>query len=90
MMYVISDIHGCYDQYMELLEKIMFSENDMLYILGDVVDRGPKSIEVLQDMMKRKNVIYIIGNHDYLMYVVMKKYLNSQKNNINPELFIRL
>lgn len=46
---------------------IMFSENDMLYILGYVVDRGPEPVEVLLDMMKRKNVIFVLGNHDYLM-----------------------
>ena len=61
----------------------MFSENDMLYILGYVVDRGPEPVEVLLDMMKRKNVIFVLGNHDYLMYAVMKKVLNSLKNNIN-------
>lgn len=47
MRYIISDIHGCYDQYRALLEKIHFSEVDELYVLGDVVDRGPKPVKVL-------------------------------------------
>ena len=37
-VYVISDIHGNYDLFMELLKKIKFSEKDTLYVLGDVVD----------------------------------------------------
>ena len=73
MRYIVSDIHGCYDQYQKLLEKIQFSEKDELYVLGDVVDRGPEPIKVLQDMMKRSNVIFILGNHDFIMYTLMKK-----------------
>ena len=73
MRYIVSDIHGCYNQYQKLLEKIRFSEKDELYVLGDVVDRGPEPIKVLQDMMKRPNVIFILGNHDFIMYMLMKK-----------------
>lgn len=39
--YVISDIHGEYDMFLDLLEKIGLKEADTLYILGDVLDRGP-------------------------------------------------
>lgn len=72
MRYIVSDIHGCYHSYQMLLEKIQFSEEDELYVLGDVVDRGPEPIKVLQDMMKRPNVIFILGNHDFIMYTLMK------------------
>lgn len=40
MRYIVSDIHGCYEQYLALLEKIHFSEADELYVLGDVVEIG--------------------------------------------------
>lgn len=73
MIYVISDIHGCYEEYMKLLEKIQFSQEDELYVLGDVVDRGPEPIKVLQDMMLRPNVYPILGNHDYMALKVLKK-----------------
>ena len=73
MRYIVSDIHGCYNQYQKLLEKIQFSEEDELYVLGDVVDRGPEPIKVLQDMMRRPNVIFILGYHDFIMYTLMKK-----------------
>ncbi len=73
MRYIISDIHGCYHQYQMLLEKMHFSAEDKLYILGDVVDRGPEPIKVLQDMMKRPNVVFILGNHDFIMYTLMRK-----------------
>lgn len=73
MRYVVSDIHGCYNQYIQLLEKINFSDDDELFFLGDAVDRGPEPIKVLQDMMNRPNVTFILGNHDFIMYTMMKK-----------------
>lgn len=65
--YVISDIHGDYERYRKILEKIHFTDADTLYILGDVVDRGSQSMKILFDMMMRSNVIPILGNHEYMM-----------------------
>ena len=56
MHYAISDIHGCYDEFMELLKLIHFSDRDELFVLGDVIDRGPKPVEVLQFMSMQPNV----------------------------------
>ncbi len=64
MHYVISDIHGCYDLYQALLEKIGFSDADTLFFLGDAADRGPEGIRVMQDLMDRKNVVCLLGNHE--------------------------
>ncbi len=57
MIYAVSDIHGCYKLYQKLLDKIHFSDKDLLYVLGDVIDRGPEPIKVLMDMAQRFNVI---------------------------------
>ena len=73
MNYVISDIHGCYDAYCRLLKKIHFSDEDTLYVLGDAVDRGPEPIRLLQDLMMRPNVIFILGNHEYMMLKVLSR-----------------
>lgn len=67
MIYVMSDLHGMYDKYIEMLKKINFNKNDKLYILGDVVDRGDKSIPLLRYIMNQKNVEMIIGNHEDMM-----------------------
>ena len=66
MIYVMSDIHGMYDKYMEMLELIHFNDNDVLYILGDVIDRGSEPVKILLDMMSRKNVYPLLGNHEYM------------------------
>ena len=68
MTYVMSDLHGQYDKYKMMLEKIGFSDEDELFILGDVVDRGPKPVDLLRDMSLRSNVFPIIGNHDFTSF----------------------
>lgn len=72
MRYVIADIHGCYKQYIELIEQIGLTDEDDLYILGDAMDRGPEPIKVIQDIMDRPNATYILGNHDFMMWKVAK------------------
>ena len=66
MIYVMSDIHGEYQKYKQMLEKIKFNEQDTLYMLGDVIDRGPDGIKILQDMMKYPNIVPLFGNHEYM------------------------
>ncbi len=73
MIYVMSDIHGQYDKYLAMLDKIAFSEDDTLYILGDVLDRGPKPAALLWDMSMRPNVIPILGNHELTASVLLRR-----------------
>lgn len=72
MTYVISDIHGCYTKYISMLHKINFSPGDTLYVLGDVVDRGPETMKVVLDLAARENVITLKGNHDHEAFVFLK------------------
>lgn len=64
MRYVISDLHGCYDKFMKLLKLINFSETDELYILGDIFDRGPEPLKILDYVIEHRNVILIKENHE--------------------------
>lgn len=50
MTYVLSDIHGHQDAFDSILSQISMTDEDQLYIIGDVIDRGPDSIELLQHM----------------------------------------
>ena len=74
MVYAMSDIHGCYNEYLEMLAKIKFTDEDTLFVLGDSIDRGYAPMEVLTDMMDRANVIPLIGNHELAALVVLKKF----------------
>lgn len=64
--YVISDIHGEYDMFLELLDAIRLKETDTLYILGDIFDRGPHPIRTLRKLMEMPNCVCIAGNHEYM------------------------
>ncbi|MEN9391423.1 MAG: hypothetical protein RL017_721, partial [Pseudomonadota bacterium] len=68
--YAIGDIQGCYAEFIKLLNKIEFNSNlDTLYLVGDLVNRGPESLKVLQWVYKNQDsVIVVLGNHDiYLL-----------------------
>ena len=72
MTYVISDLHGCLDKWQAMLEQIKLKETDMLFVLGDVVDRGPSPIPLLLDLMMRPNVFPILGNHECSMLLCVQ------------------
>lgn len=65
--YVVSDLHGEAHLFHKLLDQIRFSDEDLLYILGDVIDRGSDGITLLQEVMTRPNIILLLGNHEYMM-----------------------
>lgn len=71
MIYACSDIHGRYDRWTALLEKLALRPDDTLYVLGDVIDRGPDGCKILLDMMGRPNVIPILGNHEFTAAVCL-------------------
>ena len=62
----MSDIHGNADAYHRMLREINFKKDDMLYILGDILDRGPNPITLLTELMKMPNVICLLGNHELM------------------------
>ena len=63
--YVISDIHGCFDDFQKLFERINLASSDRLILAGDYIDRGQQSVEMLRWLEKcPANVIPIKGNHD--------------------------
>jgi serine/threonine protein phosphatase 1 len=64
--YVTSDLHGEYDRFIRLLDEIDLKEEDTLFVLGDVIDRGPHPIKLLQKLMTMPNVICLVGNHELM------------------------
>ena len=75
--YVVSDIHGEYDLFAGLLEKIRLKEDDSLYILGDILDRGPHPIKTLLKVMEMPNAICLAGNHE-LMAIECLEFLMTE------------
>jgi len=65
MTYVMANLHGEYEKFSAMLEKINFKESDILYILGDIVDYGEGSMDIISDISMRYNVYSIVGEHDF-------------------------
>ena len=64
--YVLSDLHGQYNKFMDMLKLIKFNDNDKMYILGDIFDRGPDPLKILDYIICKKNIDFIPGNHEYM------------------------
>lgn len=67
MIYVMSDIHGDFENFESIMDQIDLKPEDRLYVLGDVIDRHPYGLLILQKIMKMGNVQMILGNHEYMM-----------------------
>ncbi len=86
MIYAVADIHGCWDKYQDLLRKINFGPDDTLYVLGDVIDRGPDGFKIMLDMARRPNVVNLMGNHEAMAIDALSRILNAVRENGDVEL----
>jgi serine/threonine protein phosphatase 1 len=69
MLYAIGDIHGMIDKMQSVLSKIPIQKSDTLIFLGDYIDRGPNSKEVIDEcilLSKKYKTIFLKGNHEDL------------------------
>jgi len=82
-IYAVGDIQGCHDEFMVLLERIGFSRSrDLLWLTGDIVNRGPQSLECLRfvkDLGDR--AVTVLGNHDLHLLAMSQGNLRFEKNN---------
>jgi len=74
----MSDIHGCLFTFQNMLKTIKFCDEDTVYIIGDIVDRGNGSIELLKYCMCKSNIILIRGNHEQMMVDAIKILRNTK------------
>lgn len=63
---VIGDVHGHYDGLMRLMEAIAPNSDDEIYFLGDLIDRGSKSAQVL-DFIQKSGYVSLLGNHEQML-----------------------
>ena len=63
--FIVGDVQGCYQELEELLTKCGFEKgNDHLWLVGDLINRGPENVAVLDWIINTPNVTSVLGNHD--------------------------
>jgi serine/threonine protein phosphatase 1 len=82
----VGDIHGCYTKLVSLMEKVKINPGkDLVVFIGDYIDRGGRSKEVVDYLIDFKKVVpstvFLLGNHEHMLL----EYLSGK--NINPYLF---
>lgn len=78
MIYLVSDIHGCHYTFLKLLKKIKLKDIDILICLGDIIDRGKWSLELLDYFMNSNNLKLIKGNHELFMQLYLENTLSEK------------
>ena len=91
-IFAIGDIHGCLNELVSIHQKILSyekykKEEDLIIYLGDYIDRGPKSKQVIDEIIEFKNkgfkTYFLMGNHDEMMIDFLLNKINNLKNWLN-------
>lgn len=77
---VVGDLHGCYDELLDLLDKVGFGSDDKVICVGDLITKGPKNREVLDRFMSDPQFTSVIGNHD----LAIRRRWNGEKFKLKP------
>ncbi|MDR5899777.1 symmetrical bis(5'-nucleosyl)-tetraphosphatase [Halomonas vilamensis] len=78
--YVIGDLHGCHKEFVALLETLAFNpDRDRLWLVGDLVNRGPGSLECLREA-RALGARCVLGNHDFHLLVAARGGGKLRKN----------
>lgn len=74
MTFVVSNLYGRLNKFEKLVNKINLKDSDVLYVLGNIVDFGEQSIELINDLSTRYNVYSVLGEHDYKAYLLLSEF----------------
>ncbi|RMH20268.1 MAG: symmetrical bis(5'-nucleosyl)-tetraphosphatase [Gammaproteobacteria bacterium] len=87
--YAIGDIQGCYDEFRHLLDNIHFNSTDRLWLVGDVINRGPRSLQTLRFIRNElaDQAIMVLGNHEIYALAAFHKIVSHDEKNTFYEIF---
>lgn len=84
MIYAVSDLHGfALEELQALLDRAGFTDEDFLFVLGDVIDRGNHGAELLLWLTQQPNVQFILGNHEAMMLACSFLFSEATEENLD-------
>lgn len=86
--YFIGDVHGCSQELDRLLDQLELSAEDRVYLTGDLFDRGPDPLGVL-DLVRERNLLSILSNHEDYLYRTMVQFLRTREMDTRHEYISR-
>jgi bis(5'-nucleosyl)-tetraphosphatase (symmetrical) len=88
--YAVGDIQGCFESFQCLLKKFSFNaECDRLWLVGDLINRGPDSLKTLRYLYShRDSVEFVLGNHDLHFLAVVKGLRKKSQSDTLDELLV--
>lgn len=78
--WVTTDLHGEYELWQQIKNNL--KEEDILIYLGDAIDRGGRGFEIFKEMIEHPQVIYLLGNHELMMYDAFFSEGKARTNNL--------
>mmetsp|Transcript_30425 Transcript_30425/g.40179 ORF Transcript_30425/g.40179 Transcript_30425/m.40179 type:complete len:299 (+) Transcript_30425:162-1058(+) len=76
---IVGDIHGCFEELMNLLNLCNSKDDDIICLVGDLVNKGPASVEVVRYARTTPNVYAVMGNHDLKAIKAYRSWANGGK-----------
>jgi bis(5'-nucleosyl)-tetraphosphatase (symmetrical) len=78
--FAIGDVQGCYDTLLHLLDHIQYTEADELWFVGDLINRGKKSLETLRFIKTLPRKKIVLGNHEIHFLAVAQAGMPSKEH----------
>jgi bis(5'-nucleosyl)-tetraphosphatase (symmetrical) len=87
--YAIGDVQGCFDELQSLLDRVSFGEADRIWFVGDLVNRGPKSLEVLRFVRGLgERAVVVLGNHDLHLVTQFEGFERTRKDDTFADVLV--